>query len=441
MAPRSYSTAVQAAGAVALLLPADPAVPQDPAPLLERIDGLILAGGSDVEPGTYGADRHPETKSTWPDRDRFELALTRRALDRGMPVLGICRGMQLLNVALGGTLDQHLPDAIGHEDHRHTPGGFGDHEVRLEPESLAARAAGAERIVVKSHHHQGVERVGEGLVVSGWSTDDEVDRGDRVARRVLRPRRPLAPGGGRREPGDRRAGGSSPKGGSRREPCSSRARHGAGDGRDPTGRGRRRSTRRSQPRRPPSPPGGRSPPATERRCCTGSPTLLDRALRGAGQAGGAQRRQADLRRPRRDGDGRADLPLLRGGGRAAARADDPGGRRNRHDLPRAARRRRADRSLELPPGDRLLEGGAGAGGGQHDRAEAGRADPADRARAGEDRARRGDPRGRPQRRRRPGERLRQAAWSSTPTSPRSPSPAPPRSAGASPPAPRRRSSG
>ena len=174
MAPRSYATAVQTAGAVALLLPPDPAALDRPDAVLERIDALILAGGSDIDPETYGAERHPETKGTWPERDRFELALTRRALDLGMPVLGICRGMQLVNVALGGTLTQHLPDLTGDDSHRHTPGSFGDHEVRLEPGSLAAKAAGADRILVKSHHHQGVERVGEGLTVSGHSVDDDV---------------------------------------------------------------------------------------------------------------------------------------------------------------------------------------------------------------------------------------------------------------------------
>ncbi len=174
MAPRSYASAVQAAGAVALLLPPDALVTDDPDRVLERIDGLILAGGSDVDPETYGAQRHPETKGTWPGRDRFELALARGALRRGMPLLGICRGMQVLNVALGGTLHQHLPELVGHEDHRHRPGSFGDHEVRLQSASLAARAAGAERIMVKSHHHQGVERMGEGLEVSGWSIQDEV---------------------------------------------------------------------------------------------------------------------------------------------------------------------------------------------------------------------------------------------------------------------------
>ncbi len=91
-----------------------------------------------------------------------------------MPVLGICRGMQLLNVALGGSLDQHLPETIGNDVHRAVTGSFGDHRVRLEPGTLACRAAGGESIAVRSHHHQGVDRLGEGLVVSGWSADDDL---------------------------------------------------------------------------------------------------------------------------------------------------------------------------------------------------------------------------------------------------------------------------
>lgn len=175
MAPRAYATAVQRAGALALLLPPDPLAAGDPDAFLDRVDALMLAGGADVDPSSYGApSRHPETKGTWPERDAFELALARRALERGMPVLGVCRGMQILNVACGGTLVQHLPDVVGHSDHRHTPGAFGDHDVRLAPGSLAARAAGAERVTVKSHHHQGLEDVGDGLAVTGWSVDDEV---------------------------------------------------------------------------------------------------------------------------------------------------------------------------------------------------------------------------------------------------------------------------
>jgi putative glutamine amidotransferase len=174
MAPRSYPRAVQAAGALAIVLPPDERAVTSPDLVLDRVDALLLAGGSDVDPGSYGAEPHPSVAGTWPERDRFEAALTRRAIERGMPVLGVCRGMHMLNVALGGTLEQHLPDRTGDDRHRHTPGAFGDHEVRLAPDSLAARAVGGERTVVKSHHHQGVEGLGEGLVASGWSVSDEL---------------------------------------------------------------------------------------------------------------------------------------------------------------------------------------------------------------------------------------------------------------------------
>jgi putative glutamine amidotransferase len=137
MVQRAYPRAVQRAGALALILPPDEAAESDPAELLDRIDGLVLAGGADVDPASYGATPHPETGPTWPERDRFEIALARGAIDREMPLLGVCRGMEILNVALGGTLVQHLPDAIGTDEHRHTPGAFGDHEVRLKAGSLA----------------------------------------------------------------------------------------------------------------------------------------------------------------------------------------------------------------------------------------------------------------------------------------------------------------
>ncbi|HEX3264009.1 MAG TPA: gamma-glutamyl-gamma-aminobutyrate hydrolase family protein [Solirubrobacterales bacterium] len=174
MVQRTYPDAVQRAGALALVLPPDEAAVDSPDLLLDRIDGLLLAGGADVDPESYGADRQPETGVTWLERDRFELALTRRAIERRIPVLGACRGMQILNIALGGTLHQDLPGVVGTDVHRHTPGVFGDHEVRLEPGSLAARAVGEDRTLVKSHHHQGLADLGDGLIATGWSTDDDL---------------------------------------------------------------------------------------------------------------------------------------------------------------------------------------------------------------------------------------------------------------------------
>jgi putative glutamine amidotransferase len=174
MVQRTYPAAVQRAGGIALVLPPDEAAVESPDLLLDRIDGLLLAGGADVDPASYRATPHPETGLTWPERDRFEVALVRRAIEREMPVLGACRGMQILNVAMGGTLQQHLPDVIGTDQHRHTPGLFGDHEVLLESGSLAARAVGAERSIVKSHHHQGIDRLGERFAATGWSPEDRL---------------------------------------------------------------------------------------------------------------------------------------------------------------------------------------------------------------------------------------------------------------------------
>lgn len=174
--PRSYVDAVNRAGAMALLLAPDPALVEDPDEVLDRIDGLMLAGGADLDPSVYGAQRHPQTVGCVPERDVFEVALVRRALQRDMPLLGICRGMQVMNVACGGTLHQHLPDLLGHEEHRRVLGSFdgADHDVRLTADSLAARAAGEELHTTKSHHHQGIDRVGDGLVVTGWALPDEL---------------------------------------------------------------------------------------------------------------------------------------------------------------------------------------------------------------------------------------------------------------------------
>jgi putative glutamine amidotransferase len=174
--PSNYVEAVQRGGGLALMLPVDPLLVEDPDEILDLIDGLVLAGGADIDPGSYGAHAHAETVDSVPERDGFEIALTRAAIERDMPVLGICRGMQLINVARGGTLRQHLPDLFGHEEHRRVVGSFdgSDHDVVLVEGSLAAGAAGELSHATKSHHHQGVDRLGEGLTVSGVSTLDEL---------------------------------------------------------------------------------------------------------------------------------------------------------------------------------------------------------------------------------------------------------------------------
>ena len=174
--PIEYVTAIQRAGALALMIPPDPDLDRDPDELLELLDGLILPGGSDIDPNAYGASPHPHTNGTVPERDRTELALARGAIDRDMPLLGICRGMQLINVARGGTLQQHLPDLVGHEEHLPQPGTFdgSDHDVRLTAGSLAALAAGETLHGTNSHHHQGVERIGAGLEVTGRSVIDDL---------------------------------------------------------------------------------------------------------------------------------------------------------------------------------------------------------------------------------------------------------------------------
>jgi putative glutamine amidotransferase len=174
--PRSYVDAVQSAGALAVMIAPDPRLIEDPGEALDMVDGLLLAGGADIDPASYGGEAHPETVGPVPERDACEIAIVREAIARDMPVLGICRGMQLINVALGGTLLQHLPERFGHHEHLAVPGSFdgADHDVRLVEGSLAARVAGAARHATKSHHHQGVDGIGEGLLVSGYSVRDDL---------------------------------------------------------------------------------------------------------------------------------------------------------------------------------------------------------------------------------------------------------------------------
>jgi putative glutamine amidotransferase len=173
LSPLGYVRSVQRAGGRPLLLVPDERDAREPAGILDLVDALIVTGGAgDVDPALYGQERHPATGPVQEARDAYEVALVREAISREVPVLGICRGMQVINVVYGGSLDQHLPETVGHEKHRHNPGTFSDHEVRLVPGSLAARAAGRELEPVKSHHHQGIMEVGEGLEATGWSTLD-----------------------------------------------------------------------------------------------------------------------------------------------------------------------------------------------------------------------------------------------------------------------------
>ncbi len=174
---RDYVHAVQRAGGLAVLLPPDARAVADPDLLLDRVDALVLAGGTDVDPGSYGAAPHPETGPTRPERDAFELALARRAVERDLPLLAICRGMQVVNVAFGGTLEQHLPDRLG-TAHGDPVGGLSaTHDVDVAPGSrLAEACGGAARLErVTSHHHQGIAAVGEGLSAVGWSPDGLVE--------------------------------------------------------------------------------------------------------------------------------------------------------------------------------------------------------------------------------------------------------------------------
>jgi putative glutamine amidotransferase len=171
--PRGYADAVQAAGGLALLLPPDDGLVEHPGELLDLLDGLLLGGGRDIDPLTYGARPDPATDEPMPERDRFELAVASAALERDMPVLGVCRGMQMLNVACGGTLVQNLEGELLAR-HRHTPGVFSDHDVAMEPGSLAARAAGTELLAVRSHHHQALAELGEELAATGRCPDDEL---------------------------------------------------------------------------------------------------------------------------------------------------------------------------------------------------------------------------------------------------------------------------
>jgi putative glutamine amidotransferase len=172
--PENYIDAVRRAGGRAtLVLPGDDRAPGE---LLDRFDGLLLVGGGDVEPSRYGQEPTDTIYGVEPDRDDFEIALVREADLRQTPTLCICRGMQVLNVAFGGTLVQHLPSDERYLPHG-TPSGADEllHDVKLLPGCGVALATGSELVSCSSHHHQGVDRLGEGLVATGWSEDGLVE--------------------------------------------------------------------------------------------------------------------------------------------------------------------------------------------------------------------------------------------------------------------------
>jgi len=169
--PFSYVRAVERAGGRALLVPPDDDGVEE---TLDALDGLVLSGGNDVDPTAYGAEPHAATGGVRPERDRAELALLEGALARDMPVLAVCRGSQILNVARGGDLVQHLPEVVGDEKHRETPGVFSAHGVRVDPESRLGGLVG-ERAPVQSHHHQGFGRVGGGLRETAWADDGTLE--------------------------------------------------------------------------------------------------------------------------------------------------------------------------------------------------------------------------------------------------------------------------
>ncbi|MEU4211120.1 gamma-glutamyl-gamma-aminobutyrate hydrolase family protein [Streptomyces sp. NPDC026206] len=170
--PAAYPQYVQRAGGLAAMLPPDdPAVA---AAVVRRLEGLVLAGGEDLDPALYGAAPHPRTGAPVPERDRWELALLDAALEQGVPVLGICRGMQLMNVHAGGTLVQHLPDEVGHEAHNPVVGAFTGHTVKPVPDTLTGRLLPA-ALEVATHHHQAVDRLGEGLVATAHADDGTIE--------------------------------------------------------------------------------------------------------------------------------------------------------------------------------------------------------------------------------------------------------------------------
>ena len=170
-APLAYVTKVEAAGGRPLLVPpSEEAIDET----LDALDGLVFTGGPDLDPALYYSDPHPQTTNIRPERDQAEIALLGAAIDIEMPVLAICRGSQVLNVVCGGDLEQHVPDLVGHDGHKETPGVFSKHPVTVEPGSKLHAIVG-DSLEVSSHHHQGYRRLGEGLRAAARAEDGTVE--------------------------------------------------------------------------------------------------------------------------------------------------------------------------------------------------------------------------------------------------------------------------
>jgi putative glutamine amidotransferase len=171
LVPLGYVDALERAGGRAVVIPP---VEDDIEQTLDLLDGIVFSGGADVDPVRYGADAHAETDDPQTRRDTGELALLRAALERDLPTLAICRGFQLLNVVRGGDLVQHLPDEVGHGEHRQVPGEFAVHPVEVKEGTRLAAIVGVGSDVT-SHHHQGLGRLGEGLVETAWAADGTLE--------------------------------------------------------------------------------------------------------------------------------------------------------------------------------------------------------------------------------------------------------------------------
>jgi putative glutamine amidotransferase len=177
--PLDYVDAVERAGGRPVLIPPSEDGVEE---TLDVLDAIVFSGGADVDPASYGADAHAETDAPQARRDAGEMALLTAALERDLPMLAICRGFQLLNVARGGDLVQHIPETLGHENHREVPGTFSEHPVEVKEGTQLASIVGTAPAVT-SHHHQAIGRLGDGLVESARAEDGTIEGAEDPTRR------------------------------------------------------------------------------------------------------------------------------------------------------------------------------------------------------------------------------------------------------------------